>query len=153
MRLLPTLRLLLRVQVVVGLVQYVGLFVGFAWPTSVWALHRVIALVAPAVAVVAFRRGAWSSTGLPALRPFEPGVRVAARFALLAPLALGVCFSVGVVGGLGWITAHVALAIAALFVIERATTELRARVTTPERCSVPGQGLTQVHNSKRGTYT
>jgi hypothetical protein len=51
-------------------------------------------------------------------------------------LALGLCFSVGVVAGLAWITVHIALAIAALYVIERAATDLRAHVTASHQ---PGQ--------------
>jgi hypothetical protein len=129
MRTLPILGWLLRLQVVLGLVQFVGLFVGFAWPAHVWAMHRVIAVVAPAVALFAFRRRAWRTADGSAPEAFEPGVRVAARFALLAPLALGLCFSTGVVGGIGWIAVHIGLAIAALVVIERAGTDLeRARV-------------------------
>jgi hypothetical protein len=141
MRLLRILRPLLRIQVLLGLVQYVGLFLGFAWPSRVWALHRVIGLIVPAVALIAFRRGAWSSTGRPQLGPFEPGVRVAARFALLAPLALGLCFGAGVVGGLGWITVHIGLAVAALYAIERAATDLFARVVTPDLSGESGPSL------------
>jgi len=120
MRALVLLPWLLRIQVILGLVQFIGLFVGFAWPPPVWAVHRVIALVAPAVALFAFRRSAWTSAGRTAAR-FEPGVRVAARFALLAPLALGLCFSTGLLWGRWWIAGHIALAIAAMVVIERAT--------------------------------
>jgi hypothetical protein len=120
MRALVLLPWLLRVQVILGLVQFVGLFVGFAWPPPVWAAHRLIAVVAPAVALFAFRRSAWTSAGRPAPR-FRPGVRVAGRFALLAPLALGLCFSTGLLWGRWWIAGHIALAIAAMMVIERAT--------------------------------
>ena len=120
MRTLILLPWLLRVQVILGLVQFIGMFVGFAWPPPVWALHRLIALVAPAVALFAFRRSAWTSDGRTAPR-FGPGVRVAARFALLAPLALGLCFSTGLLWGRGWAAVHIALAIAAMMVIERAT--------------------------------
>jgi len=126
MSLLSLLPWLLRVQVILGLVQFVGLFVGFAWPPAVWAGHRIIALVAPAVALVAFRRSAWGSAGRPA-PPFVPGLRVAARVALLAPLALGLCFSTGLLGGRGWVAVHIGLAIAAMFVIERATADLHHR--------------------------
>lgn len=132
MRILVLLHWLLRVQVILGVVEFVGLYVGFAWPPTIWAAHRVIALVAPAVALVAFRPSAWRSAGRLAPR-FRPGVRVAARFALLAPLALGLCFSTGVLFGRGWVAGHVGLAIAAIFVVERATAELRrARVATPD---------------------
>jgi hypothetical protein len=141
MRPLVLLPWLLRVQVILGLVQFVGLFAGFAWPPRVWAAHRVIALVAPAVALVAFRRSVWERAGRPAPR-FGPGVRVAARFALLAPLALGLCFSTGLLFGRGWVTVHIGLAIAAMYVIERATADLhpprvRPRVATPERLGAP----------------
>jgi hypothetical protein len=141
MRTLALLPWLLRIQVVLGLVQFVGLFAGFAWPPSVWAAHRVIALVAPVVALVAFRRSVWESAGRPAPR-FGPGVRVAGRFALLAPLALGLCFSTGLLGGRGWAVGHIGLAIAAMLVIERATADLhrprvRPRVTTPEHLGEP----------------
>jgi hypothetical protein len=143
MRALSLLPWLLRVQVVLGLVQFVGMFAGFAWPPPVWAGHRVIALVAPVVAFVAFRRGAWERAGRPA--PFfAPGVRVAARFALLAPLALGLCFSAGLLGGRGWVTVHIGIAIAAMAVIERATAELAPdarvrRVATPTTISAGGR--------------
>jgi hypothetical protein len=120
MRTLILLPWLLRVQVILGLVQFIGMFVGFAWPPPVWALHRLIALVAPALALFAFRRSAWTSGGRTAPR-FGPGVRVAARFALLAPLALGLCFSTGLLWGRAWAAVHIALAIAAMMVIERAT--------------------------------
>ena len=120
MRSLLLLPWLLRSQVIVGLVQFIGLFVGFAWPPPVWSAHRLIAVVAPAVALFAFRRSAWTSAGRPAPL-FTPGVRVAARFALLAPLALGLCFSTGVLGGRRWIVFHIALAIGAMMIIERAT--------------------------------
>ena len=141
MRILALLRWLLRIQVILGLVQFIGLFVGFAWPQPVWALHRVIALVAPAVALFAFRRSAWTSAGRMAPR-FQPGVRVTARFALLAPLALGLCFSTGLLFGRGWVAGHIGLAIAAMLVIERATAELhpprvRPRVATAERLGAP----------------
>ena len=63
MRTLILLPWLLRVQVILGLVQFIGMFVGFAWPPPVWALHRLIALVAPALALFAFRRSAWTSGG------------------------------------------------------------------------------------------
>lgn len=117
MRTLVLLHWLLRAQVLLGVGEFIGLYAGFAWPPPVWMAHRVIALVAPAVALFAFRRSAWESAGGPAPR-FGPGVRVAARFALLAPLALGLCFSTGVLGGIGWISAHVGIAIAAIFVVE-----------------------------------
>jgi len=131
MGILVLLHWLLRVQVLLGVVQFVGLYAGFAWPPPVWMAHRVIALVAPAVALVAFRRSAWRSAGRLVPR-FGPGVRVAARFALLAPLALGLCFSTGVLFGRGWIVGHIALAIAAILVVERATAALRrARVAAP----------------------
>jgi hypothetical protein len=120
MRLLTLLPWLLRVQVMLGLVQFIGMFAGFAWPPPVWAAHRVIALVAPAVALFAFRRSAWTREGRTAPR-FAPGVRVAARFALLAPLALGLCFSIGLLWGRGWAAGHIAVAIAAMMVIEQAT--------------------------------
>ncbi|HEU4628789.1 MAG TPA: hypothetical protein VFS08_03560 [Gemmatimonadaceae bacterium] len=132
MRILVLLHWLLRVQVILGLVQFVGLFVDFAWPAPVWAGHRLIALVAPAVALVAFRRGAWAPDGRPAPR-LGPAVRVAARFALLVPLALGLCFSTGRLGGRGWVAVHVAIAVAAIAVVARASAELhRARVAAPE---------------------
>ena len=123
MRALSLLPWLLRVQVLLGLVQFVGMFAGFAWPPPVWAAHRVIGLVLPAVAIIAFRPSAWERAGRPAPR-FVPGVRVAARFALLAPLGLGLCFGTGLVGGRGWVTVHIGLAIAAMLVIERATAAL-----------------------------
>ncbi|HEX6536244.1 MAG TPA: hypothetical protein VF041_16755 [Gemmatimonadaceae bacterium] len=132
MRALPLLHWLLRFQVILGVVQFIGLFAGFAWPPSVWMAHRVIALVAPAVAIVAFRRSAWGGVERPAPR-FGPGLRVAARFALLAPLALGLCFSVGVLGGRGWAAGHVAIAIAAILVVGRGAAGLqRARVDSAE---------------------
>jgi len=130
---------LLRVQVLLGLVQFVGLFAGFAWPSPVWAAHRVIALVAPALALVAFRRSAWEAAGRPT-RLFRPGARVAARFALMAPLALGLCFSTGMLGGRGWVTVHIALAIGAMLVIERATVELqRPRAGSPDGLGESGR--------------
>ena len=120
MRIFSLLQWLLRIQVMLGLVQYVGMFAGFAWPPQVWMGHRVIALVAPAVALVAFRRDGWRGPGR--IAPlFEPAVRVSARFALFAPLALGLFFSTGVLGGRAWVTVHIAVAIAALLVIERAS--------------------------------
>jgi hypothetical protein len=120
MRTLILLPWLLRVQVILGLVQFIGMFAGFAWPPPMWAVHRLVALVAPAMALVAFRRSAWTSAGRTAPR-FGPGVRIAARFALLAPLALGLCFSTGLLWGRAWVAGHIALAIAAMMVIERAT--------------------------------
>lgn len=141
MRTLVLLHWLLRVQVVLGVVEFVGLYAGFAWPPPVWAAHRVIALVAPAIALVAFRRSAWRSAGRLAPR-FGPGIRVAARFALLAPLALGLCFSTGVLGGRGWIAGHVALAIAAILVVERATTNLRRTRVATARASIQTEGAT-----------
>jgi hypothetical protein len=137
MRTLVLLHWLLRVQVILGLVEFVGMFAGFIWPPPVWAAHRAIALVAPALALVAFRRGAWGRAGRPALR-FGDGMRVAARFALLAPLALGLCFSTGALGGRGWAAAHIAIAIAAIVVVERATDGLRrARAATAEGSEEP----------------
>ena len=54
-----------------------------------------------------------------------PGVERDARaipaVALLAPLALGLCFSTGLLWGRWWVAGHIALAIAAMMVIERAT--------------------------------
>ena len=63
---------------------------------------------------------------------------MAARFALLAPLALGLCFSTGLLFGRGWVAVHIGLAIAAMYVIERATADLhpprvRPLVAAPER--------------------
>jgi hypothetical protein len=156
MRVLPILRWLLRIQVVLGLVQFAGLFFGFAWPPRVWAVHELIGLLLPVVALVAFGSGAWRRDGSPALAPFEPGVRVAARFALLAPLALGLCFAAGVVGGIAWITVHIGLAVAALFLIERAAADLGARITGAQLASEPvlnaqpSRGI-RVHNSKGAT--
>ena len=135
MRTLMLLNWLLRAQILLGLVQFVGLFAGFAWPPPVWMAHRVIALVTPLVALVGFRRSAWPNAGRPAPR-VGPGVRVAARFALLAPLALGL-FSTGRLGGRWWIAGHVALAVVAIRLIERATADFRRlRVTGPD---VPGE--------------
>ena len=141
MRPLVLLPWLLRVQVILGLVQFAGLFAGFAWPPRVWAAHRVIALVAPAVALIAFRRSAWERAGRPAPR-FGPGLRVAARFALLAPLALGLCFTTGLLFSRWWVAGHIGLAIGAMLVIERATAQLhpprvRPRMAAPERLGAP----------------
>jgi hypothetical protein len=141
MRTLVLLNWLLRVQIVLGIVQFVGMYVGFSWPPPIWAAHRVIALAALAVALVAFRRSAWQSDGR--LPPhFRPGLRVAARVVLLAPLALGLCFATGMLGGRGWIAGHVALAVVAIRVIERATAELgRMRLASAAGARGPGAGF------------
>ena len=137
MRTLSLLNWLLRVQVVLGLVKFFGPYAGFAWPPTVWMAHRVIAVVAPTVAFVAFRRGAWGPFGQPASRR-RPRVRVAARLALLAPLALGLCFSAGVLHGRAWGAVHIGVAVAALMVIERAAADFhRARADAAGRAAWP----------------
>jgi len=129
MRVFTVLHWLLRVQVLLGVVEYIGLFAGFAWPPQVWAAHKMIALVVPVIALFAFHRSAWGRAGRPAPL-LQPRVRVVARFALLAPLAIGLCFGTGVLFGRGWVTVHVVVAIGALAAIERAIADLRRRRAT-----------------------
>ena len=126
MRLVRLTRVVLGVQMLVGLALFaVWSFVGFApglvpegsvrgaATAAVAALyavvvtaHVVLALAIPVLALVALR------PGRPRLPPAGP-LRIVSWLAPLAPLALGVGFRLGLLGGLALVVLHMVLGFAA----------------------------------------
>jgi len=121
------LRLLLYVQVLLGL----GRFAGLVTNPRLWETHSSIGFVITALALIALR----PRPGVPA-----SGLRTAARFAPLAPLALGLAMYQGMVGGTPVVILHMALGLAAVGLIEAAAARERRALAGGSGGSGAGTG-------------
>ncbi|HUG85869.1 MAG TPA: hypothetical protein VMM13_15000 [Euzebya sp.] len=119
-------------QIVLGLARFLTPFVGWQLPHAIWRLHPVLGVsIAVAVLIV--------------LRP-RPGViptvrRRIARFAPLAPLALGLAMGLGIGlrSGTAVVALHMVIGVTALGVVDNALKHLLAapmptgRIATADR--------------------
>lgn len=112
MILLWILRILLYIQLVLGLARFSGLLVN----QRIWESHITLGVVIAVLALVALRPLA----GVP-----STGVRVLARFAPLVPLALGLGFLFNLIGGLPLVVLHMALGIGTIGLVEAAAAQQR----------------------------
>ncbi len=132
MQLSWALRIALYIQLLLGMDR----FSGGAGGTLTRELHLTLGIVVAALALIVFRP-------LPELAGKLP-IRTAARFAPLAPLAIGLGFRF-----LGWyalpgltpvlVAVHVALAFVAVALVEIATARTR-RLLAPEELVVKREG-------------
>lgn len=108
---LLVLRILFYVQFLLGL----GRLAGLVSNQRIWETHVTLGVLIAALALVALRP-----------RPETPsGLVTAARLMPLLPLATGLAMYADVAGGRAFTLLHVALAVAALGLIEAASARLR----------------------------
>lgn len=112
---LLVLRVLFYVQFLLGLARLAGLVTN----RRIWETHVTLGVLIAALALVAVRP-----------RPETPsGLVTAARLTPLLPLATGLAMYADVAGGLAFTLLHVALALAALGLIEMASARQRKAKT------------------------
>ncbi|MCG0239274.1 MAG: hypothetical protein L6E13_08665 [Firmicutes bacterium] len=122
---LLTLRLLAYVQVLLGL----GRFAGLITNPYVWETHVTIGFLLAVLSLFAFR----PRPGVPA-----SGLRLAARFFAIAPLALGLAMYQGLVGGKPVTMVHMALGLIAVGLIDAAAAQERRALAGGAGGSGPG---------------
>lgn len=108
MNMLLVLRIALYIQLLLGLIRYIRPDI---LPARVWDIHPGLGIVIAILALIALR---------PVKRVPAPGLRAAARFMPLAPLALGLLFLVGIAGGAALVGIHMLLGIATIGLVEMA---------------------------------
>ncbi|HEY8338491.1 MAG TPA: hypothetical protein VIK95_01415 [Egibacteraceae bacterium] len=101
---LKALQIGLYVQVALGLARFGLPYVGVAVPDAVWTVHPLLGVTIAVTALVVFRPGA--------RRPARP--LLLARYAPLAPLALGIALLLGGIRGLPAVVAHMLLGFIAV---------------------------------------
>ena len=111
-------------QILLGLARFFVPFLSWNLPASVWRIHPVLGIgIAVAVLIV--------------LRPRPGGVptvsRRIARFAPLAPLALGLAITFGLRLDAGLVVLHMVLGITALGIVDRALKHLLAKPTPAQQ--------------------
>jgi hypothetical protein len=111
-------------QILLGLARFFAPFLGWNLPASVWRIHPVLGVgIAGAVLIV--------------LRPRPRGVptvsRRIARFAPLAPLALGLAIAFGLRLDAGLVALHMVVGITALSIVDRALKHLLATPTPAQQ--------------------
>lgn len=104
---LTLLRVLLYVQVLMGLSRFAGLIRN----ERLWETHISIGIAIAVLALIALR---------PKPEVAKPRLRVAARFAPLLPLAMGLLIFTGTVVNLGFIWLHMVAGLATVGLIEAA---------------------------------
>lgn len=115
-----TLQAAMMTQILLGLARFFAPFLGWSLPASVWPIHPLLGVgIAVATMIV--------------LRPRPGGVptvsRRIARFAPLAPLALGLALAFGLRLGAGLAPLHMVLGLTALGIVDRALKHLLAEPT------------------------
>jgi len=116
------LRAALTVQVLLGLLRFLGPYAGVGIDKRIWVVHPVLGITIAVGAIWLFRR----RTDVPATP-----ARTAARFVALAPLLLGLASLAGVASGLVLVLTHMGLGLAAIKVIDIAVEEQRASQPQP----------------------
>lgn len=112
---LRLLRLLLYIQVLLGL----GRFAGVVTNQRLWESHISLGVLAAVLALYALR----PRLGLP-----QTGLRTGARFGPLAALALGLGIYAGVLHSLPFVLLHIVTGFAAVGLVEAAAARERRRV-------------------------
>lgn len=115
-----TLQAAMMTQILLGLARFFAPFLGWSLPAPVWPIHPVLGVgIAVAVMIV--------------LRPRPGGVptvsRRIARFAPLAPLALGLAMAFGLRLGPGLAPLHMVVGLTALGIVDSALKHLLAEPT------------------------
>jgi hypothetical protein len=118
--LLLVLRIALYIQLVLGLIRYVTAYTGwtpgFVLAGPLWDLHPGLGILIAILALIAFR----PLTGVP-----QNGIRTAARFMPLAPLALGLLLLFDVLGGAAIVGIHMLLGVITIALVEMAAARQR----------------------------
>lgn len=115
-----TLQAAMMTQILLGLARFFAPFAGWSLPASVWPIHPLLGVgIAVAVMIV--------------LRPHPGGVptvsRRIARFAPLAPLALGLAMAFGLRLGAALAPLHMVVGLTALGIVDSALKQLLATPT------------------------
>ena len=113
---LSILRILLYVQLLLGLVKYAGARIGLPTLGRVFDVHVLIGLIVAILAIYALR-------SVPGIR--NTGIRIVARFFPLLPLALGIGFLAHVVPVPAFVVLHMVLGIATIGLVEVSTAQQR----------------------------
>ena len=114
--LISALRILLYVQLLLGLVKYAGPSLGLPGLGRVFDVHILLGLIVAILAIYVLR-------SIPGVR--NSGVRLAARFFPILPLALGIGFLAHVVPLAGFVILQMLLGIATIGLVEVATAQQR----------------------------
>jgi hypothetical protein len=112
---LSALRILLYIQLLLGLVKYAGPSTGVTLG-HVFDIHVLIGVIIAILAIYALRP-------LPSVR--NSGVRMAARFFPILPLALGLGFLAHAIPEGGFVILHMILGIATIALVEMASAQQR----------------------------
>jgi cytochrome b561 len=113
------LQVALYVQVLLGLARFFGPFVGLPLDQRIWELHMGLGV---AIALLALVR-----LGTSPIDP-KPGLRAAARYMPLVPLALGLINRFVMPGNVVLIVTHMLFGLATIGLVEMAAArERRAR--------------------------
>jgi hypothetical protein len=122
MALLWVLRIALYLQFLLGFARLSGMLAG----SRIWDAHLGLGILIVVLAVFALR----PLPGVPGA-----GLRQAARFFPLLPLAVGLGFTLGALprGHVAWWTIHVVLGLAAIGLVEAAAGRQRRAASAVER--------------------
>jgi hypothetical protein len=118
--LLWSLRVALYIQLVLGLIRYITAYTGWTpglvLSGPLWNLHPGLGILIAILALIALR----PLPGVP-----QSGVRTAARFMPLAPLALGLGLITDALGGAAVVGLHMLLGIVTIALVEMAAARQR----------------------------
>ncbi len=128
---LRILRIALYIQFLLGLVRFFGPRIGFSLDNRVWDTHVTLAIVITLLALYALRP-------LPDVP--SSGVRVAARFAPLVPLLVGIGFLTGVIPTGALVVVHMLLGVLTIALVEMASGQERRALRGRERLALPSSG-------------
>jgi hypothetical protein len=113
---LRILRILLYVQFLLGLLLYVGPRFGISLNRGVGDTHELFGIIIFVLAIWALR----PVPGVP-----NTGVRVAARFISILPLALGIGFAMNAIPGGPIVGLHMLLGLTTIALVEMASGQAR----------------------------
>jgi len=116
------LRILLYIQLILGLIIYFGPLAGLTLGRGSLDFHGALGILIAIIALVVLR----PTHGVP-----NSGVRTAARFFPLVPLVFGLGFMFRLISGNPLVIIHMLLGIAALGLVEAAAARQRRAVRQP----------------------
>jgi hypothetical protein len=125
---LRVLRIVLYIQLLLGLVRYFGPLAGFTLNQRIWETHISLGVLIAILALYALRP-------LPGV--LNTGIRLAARFMPLLPLALGLGFLLQIVPTGAFVILHMLLGLATIALVEMASGQERRALRRRQRLAMP----------------